>query len=55
MSKVKVIDMDVLEGKTVIELRELCKKYGIAGVSRLRKDEICWHVILLCQSQPSTR
>jgi hypothetical protein len=40
MSKVKVIDMDVLEGKTVIELRELCKKYGIIGVSKARKDDI---------------
>ena len=40
MSKVKVIDMEVLEEKTVIELRELCKKYGIVGVSKARKDEI---------------
>jgi len=40
MSKVKVIDMEVLETKTVIELRELCKKYGIIGISKSRKDDI---------------
>jgi len=40
MSKVKVIDMEVLEAKTVIELRELCKKYGISGASKARKDDI---------------
>jgi hypothetical protein len=37
---VKVISVDVLESKTVVELRELCKKYGIAGMSKARKDDI---------------
>jgi hypothetical protein len=40
MAKVKIYDMDVLETKTVIELRELCKKYGIQGMSKARKDDI---------------
>lgn len=40
MAKVKVISVDVLESKTVVELRELCKKYGIAGMSKARKDDI---------------
>jgi hypothetical protein len=40
MSKVKIIAADVLEAKTVVELRELCKKYGIAGMSKARKDDI---------------
>jgi hypothetical protein len=29
-----------LEEKTVAELRELCKKYGIVGMSKARKDDI---------------
>ena len=40
MAKIKVISVDVLESKTVVELRELCKKYGIAGMSKARKDDI---------------
>jgi hypothetical protein len=40
MAKVKVISVDVLESKTVVELRELCKKYGISGMSKARKDDI---------------
>ena len=37
---VKIIEKSVLESKTVAELRELCKKYNIVGMSKARKDVI---------------
>jgi len=40
MAKIKIIDAEILEKKTVLELRELCKKYGIIGMSKARKDDI---------------
>ena len=40
MAKVKVLTKDQLEAKTVIELRELCRKYDIVGMSKKRKDDV---------------
>lgn len=40
MAKVKVLTNEQLNKKTVIELRELCRKYDIAGMSKARKEDI---------------
>ena len=37
---VEIIETEELVGKTCAELRELCKKYGIIGMSKARKDDI---------------
>lgn len=36
----KIYSREELNEKTVVELRELAKRYGISGVSKARKDDI---------------
>lgn len=40
MAKVKILSNEKLNEKTVIELREICRKYDIPGMSKARKDDI---------------
>lgn len=40
MAKIKILDVETMGTKTCAELRELCKKYKIEGMSKARKDDI---------------
>lgn len=40
MAKIKIYTQEELIEKTVAELREMCRKYDISGMSKARKDDI---------------
>jgi hypothetical protein len=40
MAKIKIYTEDQLLEKTVAELREMCKKFNIIGMSKAKKDEL---------------
>jgi len=53
MAKIKVYTEDQLTEKTVAELREICKKFGIIGMSKERKDVIIASINEFYQDQNS--
>jgi len=53
MAKIKVYTEDQLTEKTVVELREICRKFGIGGMSKERKDVIIDSILEFYQDQAS--
>ena len=51
MAKIKVYAEDQLQEKTVVELREMCRKFGIPGMSKERKDTIIDSILEFYQDQ----